>query len=226
MSHPLKASAAWLIAALAVSRAAADTILCKDGSSYTGIVAGETAEHVTIRVGAAKLHIPATAIRSVDRSTPEENRALEESWERLDARYKAESKEAERNAPPVAPPPRPTAEPEEPVEPVDVEEEPPAEFPEEPDFPPPPTPTLNPVQERLLKRREIREQIYRKNVVPGMTPREVRSAWGYPYLTHPVHGVYEHTDRWIYKRPQGRAAVYFKNGKVTSVNENVGILGF
>lgn len=223
MAHPLKASAAWLIAALAVSRAAADTIHCKDGSSYTGIVAGETPAHVTIRVGAAKLHIPATAIRSVDRSTPEENRALEASWERLDARYKEESTEAERNAPPAAPPPRPTAEPE---EPVDVEEEPPAEFPEEPDFPPPPTPTPNPVQERLLKKREIREQIYRKNVVPGMTPREVRSAWGYPYLTHPVHGVHEDTDRWIYKRPQGRAAVYFKNGKVTSVNENVGLLGY
>lgn len=211
---------------LAVAPAAADTVTCADGIRYTGVITGETPTHVMLKVGGAEVFLARSAITSVVKSTPEDNRALSASWDRLNTRFKDESAQAERESPPPTPPPQPTAAPA--VDPDDVpldipEDEPEEQYAAAPE--PPPTPD-NPVDQRLAKEREMRAQIYRKNVVPGMTARQVRSAWGYPDLMHPVHGVYEYTDRWIYNRPGGRAVVYFKDGEVTSVNENVGILGY
>lgn len=83
--------------------------------------------------------------------------------------------------------------------------------------PPPPGPAPDPVAERLSRERAVRAAIRRKEVLPGMTPREVRDAWGWPDLTHPVHGVGVYTDRWIYTRDGARTIVYFNRGTVTRV---------
>lgn len=68
-------------------------------------------------------------------------------------------------------------------------------------------------QRRLLKQQEIKEAIREKRVIVGMTQKEVRSAWGWPELTHPVQGIDESTDRWTFRRKgQGMVDLYFQNG--------------
>lgn len=217
---------AALLVGLAGAPATADTLTCRDGLRYTGVITGETATHVLIRVGGAEVFLARSTILSVQKSAPDENRAIESSWERLNARFKDENAQVALQPPPPSDTPPPAEEPA--VEPAEeAAEEPVEEYAEEP--PPAPEPEPGPVpvvQQRLAWKREVRTQIYQKNVVPGMTQREVRSAWGWPDLTHPVHGVYDYTDRWVYKRPEGRAVVYFRDGAVVNVNENVGILGY
>ncbi len=184
---------------------------------YTGVISGETATHVMLSVGGAEIFLARSTILSVQKSTPDENRAIASSWERLNARFKDESAQAALQPPPPSDTPLPAPEEEPAVEPA---EEPVEEYAEEPSPAPEPEPGPMPVvQQRLALKREMRAQIYQKNVVPGMTQREVTSAWGWPDLTHPVHGVYDYTDRWIYKRPDGRAIVYFRGGAVVSVDQ-------
>lgn len=74
-------------------------------------------------------------------------------------------------------------------------------------------------QQRLVKQQEIKKAIREKRVIVGMTPNEVRSAWGWPELTHPVQGIDESTDRWTYRRKgHGLADLYFRNGILERIN--------
>jgi len=74
-------------------------------------------------------------------------------------------------------------------------------------------------QPRLVKQREIRKAIREKRVIVGMTPSEVRSAWGWPELTHPVHGIDESTDRWTFRREGlGLVDLYFRNGALVRID--------
>lgn len=210
---------ALLVAALAVSSVSADIVTCADGTRYTGVITGDTGTHLILRVGGAELFLSRSSIVSVQRAEPDEDRRMAEEWQTLDARYREESAQAERESPPVpeAPPmPVPPPEPE-PAEDPALEEEA-VVFPAQPPFASsaPPRAT-DPVTSRLSWERTVREAIFRKEVIPGMTPRQVRDAWGWPDLTHPVHGVGVYTDRWIYTRGDGRTIVYFNRGKVTSV---------
>ncbi|MCX6354813.1 MAG: hypothetical protein NTZ78_07915 [Candidatus Aureabacteria bacterium] len=71
-------------------------------------------------------------------------------------------------------------------------------------------------QKALLKKQEIRTAIHEKRLIIGMTQAEVRSAWGWPDLTHPVQGVATETDRWTYRREgKGFVDLYFENGILT-----------
>jgi len=71
-------------------------------------------------------------------------------------------------------------------------------------------------QKALIKKQEIRTAIHEKRVILGMTQADVRSAWGWPELTHPVQGVATETDRWIYRREgKGFVDLYFENGILT-----------
>ncbi|MEJ2745926.1 MAG: hypothetical protein P8123_09635 [bacterium] len=74
-------------------------------------------------------------------------------------------------------------------------------------------------QPRLVKQREIRKAIREKRVIVGMTPRDVRSAWGWPELTHPVQGINESTDRWTFRRDgMGLVDLYFRNGTLVRID--------
>lgn len=72
---------------------------------------------------------------------------------------------------------------------------------------------------RLAKQQEIKKAIREKCVIIGMTPNEVRSAWGWPELVHPVQGIDETTDRWTFRRKgQGLVDLYFRNGALERIN--------
>lgn len=74
-------------------------------------------------------------------------------------------------------------------------------------------------QPRLVKLQEIKRAIREKRVIVGMTPSEVRSAWGWPEFIHPVQGIDETTDRWTYRRKgQGLVDLYFRNGILERIN--------
>lgn len=211
-------SLALLLAALVVSPAAADTVTCTDGSRHTGVIAGETKTHLVLRVGGAELFLSRSSIVSVRKDLPEEDRRLTEEWRTLDAHYKDESAQAEKDPPPPEPAPSPTPAMEDQPEEETGPETGPFVFPAQPPFYGPASPpSFDPVTERLSRERTVRAAILRKEVIPGMTPREVRDAWGWPDLTHPVHGVGVYTDRWIYTRDGGRTIVYFNRGTVRSV---------
>jgi len=75
-------------------------------------------------------------------------------------------------------------------------------------------------QRRLQKQQEIKKAIREKRVIVGMTPNEVRSAWGWPELTHPVQGIDESTDRWTFRRKgHGLVDLYFKNGTLVHIGD-------
>jgi hypothetical protein len=206
----------------------ADTITCKNGRVIHGEVTHETEQEVTIGLYGAQVIIPRAQISSIARATAEDNRLLEKKYEQLDEHYKEESSEAaKRNvesgqaesipAPtPADPPPDDGDDPDEP-EVVIFPAYPPGESPPAQEEPAAPTPT-NKVEERLSWEQKVRQAIYHKRVIPGMTEKQVQSAWGFPNLVHPVHGIYNYTDRWTYDRDGvGKVNVYFNNGIVVSV---------
>lgn len=73
-------------------------------------------------------------------------------------------------------------------------------------------------QKQLMQMNEVRQAIREKRLLAGMTEQEVRSAWGWPEFTHPVHGVDTFTDRWTYRRKgEGLVDLYFENGVLTRI---------
>jgi len=204
----------------------ADTVTCKDGRVIHGTITRETEDAVTLGLYGAQVVVPRAQILSVKRATPEDDQQLEKKYEQLDEHYKEESiewekRDAENGPAELAPTPFPT----EPPPPDDDSEEPeviifPA-YPPQEAVPPsgaaaPPGPP-NKVQERLSWEQQVHQAIREKRVIPGMTEKQVQSAWGFPDLIHPVHGIYNYTDRWIYDRPDvGKVSVYFNNGIVVS----------
>lgn len=196
----------------------ADTVTCKNGKVYRGVIIGEEEGSVTINLYGAKLTIPRNEIISFEKESPDANSVLQKQWEQMAEIYQKEDLEAERDPPPTPPPTEPPPPPDE----DDTDDDSPqpivfgASAPRAAPQSAPPTR----VQQRLDWLRDSREAIYQRRVLPGMTQKQVRAAWGWPDLTHPVHGVEVYTDRWIYDRPgQGRATVYFKEGLVVSVDE-------
>lgn len=208
----------------------ADTVTCKDGRVIHGEITSETEQDVTVGLYGAQVVIPRAQISSIARATAEANQLLEKKYEQLEEHYKEESiKAAEQDAgnsqaesmptpPPAEPPPDDGDDDDDPDEPEVVI------FPAYPtsDTGPPSDATAkgppNKVLERLSWEEEARQAIYQKRVIPGMTERQVQSAWGFPDLVHPVHGIYTYTDRWTYDRDGiGKVSVYFNNGIVTSI---------
>lgn len=201
----------------------ADTVTCKDGRVIHGTIRNETEHAVTIGLYGEQVVIPRAKILSITRATPEDNQRLEKEFEQLDAHYKEESREREtqdaaHGPAEYTPTPFPTEPP-----PSDDSEEP--EVISFPAYPPrevlPPSGDAAPpnkVQERLSWEQQVHQAIYQKRVIPGMTEKQVKSAWGSPDLIHPVHGTYTYTDRWIYGREDsGKVSVYFNNGIVVNI---------
>lgn len=205
----------------------ADTVACKDGRVIHGAITRETETEVTVGLYGASVVVPRAQISSITRATAEDNLLLEKKYEQLDAHYKEQSKNSGRqdsdNGPGEAIPPPPPPEPP-PDDDADDEEPQVIVFPAYPPTDAAPSSggaaagPPNRVQERLAWKQEVRQAIYEKRVIPGMTEKEVHSAWGNPDLVHPVHGIYNYTDRWIYDRDGvGKVSVYFNNGIVASV---------
>ncbi|MCX6339502.1 MAG: hypothetical protein NTX71_06240 [Candidatus Aureabacteria bacterium] len=205
----------------------ADTVTCKDGRVIHGTITSETENELTIGLYGEQVVIPRSKILSITRATPEDNQRLEKEFEQLDAHYKEESREREKqdaeNGPAeYTPIPFPT---EPPPPDGDFEEPEVIVFPAYPpqDVAPPsgeaaPPGPPNRVQERLSWEQEVHQAIHQKRVIPGMTEKQVESAWGFPDLIHPVHGTYTYTDRWIYDRDDsGKVSVYFNNGIVVEI---------
>ena len=206
----------------------ADTVTCKDGRVIYGTIKNETEHAVTIGLYGEQVVIPRAKILSIKRATPEDDQRLEKEFEQLDAHYKEESREQEKQDTERGPAEfTPTPFPIEPPPPDDSEEPEvisfPAYPPQEAMSPPaeaaPPAST-NKVQERLSWERQVHQAIHQKRVIPGMTEKQVESAWGFPDLIHPVHGTYTYTDRWIYDREDsGKASLYFYNGILVQISK-------
>ena len=201
----------------------ADTIVCTDGRTFDAIIVSESEGAVTISMEGAEITIPRADIKSVKKASSKDNASLRESWKKLDEHYKEESsraaveEEAQRQltASEPAPTPLPLPEPE-------IDEPPTQKQIVFPAAPPPPAGAVRPQapsreQERLKWKQDAHKAIHEKRVINGMTEEQVQSAWGFPFATAPVDNVDTHTDRWTYYQPEGRAFVYFKNGKVVSV---------
>jgi hypothetical protein len=206
----------------------ADTVTCKDGRVIHGAITSETEHAVTIGLYGEQVVIPRAKILSIKRATPEDDQRLEKDFEQLDAHYKEEStqwekQDAEHGPAEYTPIPFPTEPP-----PSDDSEEPevisfPA-YPRQEAVSPegeaaPPIPP-NKVEERLSWEQQVHQAIYQKRVIPGMTEKQVESAWGSPDLIHPVHGTYTYTDRWIYDREDsGKVSLYFYNGILVQISK-------
>lgn len=225
----LLASSLFVVASLD-----ADTVTCKDGRVVHGEITRETENEVTIGIYGAQVVIPRAQISSIARTTAEGNRLLEKKYEQLEERYKEESsKAAQRDAdndqaesmPPPEPPPDDDDSGDDDSGEDDSAEPEAIVFPAYPSSEAAPSSdgaaqagSPNRVEERLSWERDVRQAVYQKRVIPGMTERQVQSAWGFPDLIHPVHGIYNYTDRWIYDREDvGKVSVYFNNGVVVSV---------
>jgi hypothetical protein len=207
----------------------ADTVTCKDGRVIHGEITSETEQEVTVGLYGAQVVIPRVQISSIARATPEDNKLLEKKYEQLDEHYKEEDlKAAEQDADNDQAESIPTPPPAEPSTDDDNDDE--SDESEVVVFPAYPTQETEPpsdetgkgppnkVLERLSWEEEVRQAIYQKRVIPGMTERQVQSAWGFPDLVHPVHGTYTYTDRWTYDRDGvGKVSVYFNNGIVTNI---------
>jgi hypothetical protein len=184
----------------------------------TCVITGESATTITIRVYGQHVEVPRSMISSVARASREENAALEDRWRGLHNRYAKEASEAKERQPDPA---RPTEKPN-PEETLPSAQAPPPLSPARQAERPRPAPRVSPQpvkdtrKREILWRAEVRKAIAEKRVIPGMTEREVHSAWGWPEMTHPVHGVDGSTDRWTYRREgQGLVDLYFKDGILT-----------
>lgn len=202
----------------------ADTVRYSDGRTVQCIVLSESEKSVTVNLYGQKVDIPRVLISSVEKAAPEENAAMEAGWESLNKRYMDESRKGRERSPLPpsrrdAPAPSPTATPPggearlpqraspAPNRPFLVRERQPGDAPQE-----------DARQKEMRRKQDVRRAIVEKRVIPGMTQKEVRSAWGWPELTHPVHGVDIHTDRWTYRREgEGLVDLYFTNGVLTHV---------
>ena len=54
-------------------------------------------------------------------------------------------------------------------------------------------------------------------VTVGMTPKQVRVAWGEPVQIGKTRTSKVQKEQWVYNRPEGRRLVYISEGKVISV---------
>ncbi|MDD5557532.1 MAG: hypothetical protein PHN82_09840 [bacterium] len=203
-------------AAIAIScgLARGDILHYGDGRAVRCVVLGESERSVTVSIHGQRVEVPRSMLSSVERETAEENAALEARWEGLRSRYATEARRAREREPLAAPttegppaPPRATPSPAPLLRPL--------LRPAPVTTAPAPTP-LDAVRERITWRQEVKTAIARRQVIPGMTQREVRAAWGWPEQTHPVGGVDGTTDRWTYRRPgEGRVDLYFRNDILT-----------
>ncbi|ACL71477.1 hypothetical protein Tgr7_0379 [Thioalkalivibrio sulfidiphilus HL-EbGr7] len=68
-------------------------------------------------------------------------------------------------------------------------------------------------------RARLEEATRARQVVPGMTPEQVRRAWGSPSRVNVTDSRYSYNEQWVYERENYRRDyVHFRNGLVTSVS--------
>jgi len=227
-THAMKMSIGILIAGSlsVIPSLDADTVTCKDGRVIYGTIKNETEHAVTIGLYGEQVVIPRARILSIKRASAEDDQRLENEFEKLDEHYKEESREHEKQDTERVPAEcTPTPSPTEPPPPDDSEEPEVISFPAYPSqeaVSPPgeaaPPASTDKVQERLSWEQQVHQAIHHKRVITGMTENQVRSAWGFPELIHPVHGIYAYTDRWIYDRPgSGKVSLYFYNGVLVQI---------
>jgi len=68
------------------------------------------------------------------------------------------------------------------------------------------------------ERLRYRNAVVSGKVLIGMTPQEVRRAWGNPDSINVSQGSYGKSEQWVYITPTDRKYIYFDNGKVTGWN--------
>ncbi len=216
-----------------VSNVNADTITYKNGKTLRAIVIKQSDSVVTVNLYGQKIEIPRSLVKSVERVSAEENAALKERWEKTDRHHKSESIKSRDKAT------RRTT--------LDKRLSSKKPKPTTGDIPAPivkrtPLPVRKPISDELLKtsytkakakkpqpvseqqekflwHQKVRKAIHKESVIPGMTEKEVQSAWGWPERTHPVHGIDTHTDRWTYRREgEGLVDLFFKNGILEQIN--------
>jgi len=195
----------------------ADTVTCTDGRAMTCIILGESERAVRISLYGQEVEISRSAISSIGRASGEENAALEEEWRSLRGRFSEESPAPKRRTPA----PTRAADETAPARTPSLRATAPTPLPRRtPAGPrPAPHPAADKRRQEILWRGEVRKAIAEKRVIPGMTAREVHSAWGWPERTHPVHGIDGSTDRWTYRREaEGLVDLYFKNGILTHLS--------
>jgi hypothetical protein len=220
-----------LSATLCASFSTADTLTCKDGKVLQGIIKQESKTSVTIRVLGAEVTVPRDDIKSIERTSAEEDKTLGKQWKKLDEHYKEENGESEERdaelvtleASPTSAAPTfpPVQQPEEQPEPEAISfpaEWPPSEL-DQPERSTAPTKE----QKDLQWIQEVQKAVYEKRVIKGMTKQQVQDAWGFPDWTHAVDNMNTHTDRWTYHRSDGVKYVFFNNGAVVSVSSTGGL---
>lgn len=208
-----------LTAVIAISLAShshSDTIRYKDGKTITAIIEEKSADSVTVTLYGQKIEIPLGHIESIEKSTAEENAELKADWKMLDKQYKKESRQSEERAAQFNSPIKPPSEILAPKRPAGrpVTHTPPR--PAVAAFPPAGAPEARPAEDKLrnklLWKQKVRKAIYEERVILGMTQKEVKSTWGWPEHTNPVHGIDTYTDRWTYRREgEGLVDLYFMN---------------
>lgn len=211
---------------LLASSLIADIVTLRDGKVIRGVIKSESEDVVTVAIYGEEVTVPRSKIASISKESAEINEELISGEKALEKKYEAESVE-------YTPPPDPAPTPADSVlippsdipESDDGGEQEVISFPAEPPPPEPDGPTAglsppaNAMSERLSHEEEVRRAVREKRVIPGMTEEQVRSSWGWPDLTHPVHGTYVYTDRWIYDRDTGPVSLFFNNGMLVSISQ-------
>ena len=68
-------------------------------------------------------------------------------------------------------------------------------------------------------RQRLEEATRSRQVVPGMTPDQVRRAWGSPARVNVTDSRHAYSEQWVYERENYRRDyVHFRDGVVTSVS--------
>lgn len=189
----------------------ADTITYTDGKVLEAIVERETDSTVTVTLYGQRVEIPRNRLESIERATGEANRKLAEGWKQISMPSAGTSP---RDFPPAGAAKRPLATAQPPTRKTSSRRS------GSPTSPPAGKRRPVKVQDSVAWNTTVRKAIREKRVIRGMTEREVRSAWGWPERTHPVHGIDVDTDRWTYRRKgKGLADLYFENGKLIDIHD-------
>jgi hypothetical protein len=212
----------------------ADQIKYKDGKVINAVVLEESAEHVIVNLYGQKVNIPRSLIESMEKMPEAENKKLVESWNELDRQFKRESEETEARQKKIRSKTQNNRPRSQSVGEEGIISKPTRSTKKQRPSSSAETPTKKPIEERDIPHREpaetsehhkalkfkaeIKKAIHQEKVIPGMTKKEVRSAWGWPERTHPVSGIDISTDRWTYRKGgSGLVDVYFENGEVVKV---------
>lgn len=68
------------------------------------------------------------------------------------------------------------------------------------------------------ERLRYRNATVKGQILMGMTPKEVKRAWGRPTEINASGGKYGSSEQWVYDRPSGREYIYLDDGEVVYRN--------